>query len=751
MSRQRIVTFRFEGIGDDPAESRAADWQYRGDPDHGLPALAGLPGGAITTKVNPIAGSLDFATFSPRLRYGSNDPDADFQVATTFHYRDRSPLGVLSSSIDDTTTDIPLDVSGLDGEVVHIDTEAIKLGSYSSDHDGNGNPGYNNCSRGWYAIENGVGATGHDNIPEVCADHSYWQGRVVEMHVLDDGAADDPHWLGIVRNVPSEQQGATMVVKCDSLWSVFLSRQLGQGNQVIEPREHGLVWFKSGDEKWLELGEYFRSEYESQVMKTGSWSWSDEGLALQVGQSLFISPQPGSNAPVLNSAEEPNFDGFRKDVDQPVREVLVYGKAFEDYVTSRGKAPGPIPTHTSAQPHHPVRIADAHFSSTSWRETYDFAASDFLEGTWGLGLGTGPLPVLDLQDTAWMEVDHLVYGWDGQAVQPGELTDMLHRWGWMCAPRADGTVEYKRWGMPTIKNVSDAPAFDPLSGEFEWDKAYDQDLARVEAVVGELPWRDGREISLEITGRPQPDWEEGVVEGLKIPEVSPDNVQTAYSLLSRFGQLLKDGFDLLTCKAPDPAELPEVDDWEIGDWVRVSSLPPREKWAVDDEQPQRVEVDDSSTWVGQIWGADEPIAGGAYTLVIVMPRRGVARLRSSAMEVVTVSADKVYCASESTFGATTSDNETFQVGDQVQFWTLNLALYDATVYQIVEVGADEAPFVRLDEAPPDVSGLIMRRANIDQWDNPDAVYSGVDRPWMALADALHTLGTNDVEGDVYGR
>jgi len=159
--------FRFRGVGLDANESEATVW-----------GRGGRPGGSnfewLDDVLINIPTTLSDKTDPSTLDVQSSQVEPTFhntkQVGETFKHQATEEIAVLTSSIDDTTTTIPIDVSGLDGQVVQIGREAIRLGSDTGS-------AYGSSTRAYW----GTSSTPHSSGDHAYDHPPYWRGRIVDL------------------------------------------------------------------------------------------------------------------------------------------------------------------------------------------------------------------------------------------------------------------------------------------------------------------------------------------------------------------------------------------------------------------------------------------------------------------------------------------------------------------------------------------------------------------------------------------
>lgn len=769
MSSDLLILFKVEGIGFDTSFETAAEWTYRRDPNsgHGLRALASVPQ-TISTIVDPLTGDISLSPMNPTFHYGPQDADADKQAATTFLDRGRR-IGELATDINATTTDIPFDDGGArEDQVVHINSEAVLLGTYRSDVDGNGNGGYDECTRDMWRLPVGQGAKSHRADDPVWDGPPYWQGRVVNLQVARDGAAPETRWAGIIRNAETSSDGTKLTLRCDNFYSTVLETDL---YRKADPIEASWEWREAGGDVYLQFPDSVIGEdgdYKSQVHKPATWGEPSErnrAIAVQAGEALFVQTDNKlikESAPLANSSVD--VDESRPlDDDEPVWELALYGQRIEQIIQDefgplafRGD---PLFDADDADRHHPARIFEAHFVSTIDPGDGAVDTGDVLRGEWGMSLDLQNVGDI-VADTDWLAVDHYVLGWGGEPVPMSKLIrDLLRNYGLLLALDQTGQASVKRYTAPTVEDLGDAPDLRAIPKTLDWDAGYDRAVTEIAPKIGDLPWQEPRPVRIETVRHPAPDWHDGERWEWAYPTVARDNVGKIQGKL--IGQIKKfeGGYPRFRVRVDDPANLDGVSRWEIGDWVLIDELPSEAPWAVDADGV-RARPDGSDAWLALIVGTKYQVAPGdgqdSWELTLIWRFSEVVRWRAPSMEVDSANTggnnDRAYCVSASQFGFGDSDNRSFDVGDDIQVYARSGAEDHVTVYEIADIGSDgSGEYLQIGGTwDQDPTGQFIRLADFDSYDNPDTAISGVTRPWIALADAAGTLGSGNDDEDQYG-
>lgn len=737
-------SWRIEGVGFDDTQSRAADFSYRVDPSHGEPSLAERPT-PKTIRAHPIKHDLELPSRTATFRYGKLDPDADPQMATEFFERDLTGTALVTARFSDTTTVVPIAQPGLDNSVVHIDHEAIKLGSFDSTAEE-----YTGCNRDVWSIATGIGATPHEAGTQVYTDQPYWHGRLAALVEERD---DSSSVVGtyIIEEVATAKNGAALKCELRNLFSVLLDQSIGGGKPIRQHEPCSLSVTNSG----VLVIDF--SSMDSTVRKVGSSS-DLSGYALHVDDSIFLVSRgarysvPLLDGPLIEQGEDMDGDTKIADLEADAYEVAAFGRQVKNEYLSYASTPTMIPTEgQTTYEHHPVNIFLAHATSQRYTQS-DGPPVDVMQGDYGLGL-TSQLSESVVSQHRDHAVDHYFTGLGGDSKPVSDLIALLYRWGYAMVPKSDGTAEVKRWGAPTVESLDAASDASALAGTLRLEAGYDDQITEVKMLVGDaLPHRDPKEITQTISDRPQPDFVSGRQMEMSLPEVSANREDFLVGRVTAESQFLKYGYETTTIRVLHEDAVSGVSSWELLDWVAIVDMPTEERWKVVDGS--RAVADGSFDWLGQIVGLTR--AASYVELELIMPRTKLVRWRGPAMEIVddthTTDDDFVECETTTQFAFTDIDCTAFKVGDEIAIYSRDLSKRKGP-FEISDVqtsGSNPGLTISGTFGLGSMVGDIVRIADYDNYDNPSAHLTGVDYPWVFLADSASTLGSASDDAHSYG-
>jgi hypothetical protein len=194
---------------------------------------------------------------------------------------------------------------------------------------------------------------------------------------------------------------------------------------------------------------------------------------------------------------------------------------------------------------------------------------------------------------------------------------------------------------------------------------------------------------------------------------------------------------------------------ELGDWIRINSLPVRPpRWAVDRNGDQ-FEVTPDQPLYGWVRSRKLSPAGGARLEALIFFQSLVKRRSPSMYIDDDAGAGRLYTLDAPLFGTfdrfsgnAEPDSQSFEAGQEIKIYNRNMEIVSSNVYEIYSIGSDSTgPYIQLDGATSfDTSGEYVRLADYDDYDPIND-----PREYIYLADASATLGTDNDSADLYGR
>jgi hypothetical protein len=712
---------RFEGIGIDPAQAGATAWGYGESPAtpgprDWLDAMAVQPA-SIDSSVDPATGEFSLSAFVFEL----HNLDT---VALTFLYQQTQPTGFIRIALSRTGTTVSIDRTDLSGEVIFVGMETIRLGT----HTGSGN--YSGCNRAYH------GSTGstHDLGRGYYLRAPKWRGRAVELVSHSDSGSAVIRWRGLVDGISTSEDGTILRISCRELWSTLIGTKVNRGADAVQ--EHGIrlrTLTPGAIDGQLRAGSSAIKQTLIQAESSPRYGF------FQVADGLFVfnyaSPsngvwrpasvaQGGSGKTVLDSDYDPRSPDrvLNPLTTFPIYEVFCVFKDLDRRLVALGDPPASA-TRGYDYPYHPLTIAAVLlFGSDS--AVGDRARYDSATPRWAANLGNlfadNIITVLNglIAETRGIEVDFFLLGWDGKEedIIRVIVTRLLRPYGFFLGVTTDGLLTIARF------RLFDVTAYDAAIGnevealtsplQIEYDTAQGSAVDVIEARVGELPWRAGRNITLQASGGDADRSRLGDNQRWTVDysTIDASNIDEAIRRVIALSQL---GVWAL------PRIMIRVDDANItgrnldhGALCTLADLPINEAYLVDNQGNRLTALNNAVEFTGMIIGRRYLVGPRAYeiTLLLTNFRGGLGRLRCPSMRVFSKSGSTVTAPTVSEYGGLTHDAAEFNVGDQVQFYVAStFALFDPAVYTITGIN-NATRVVTLNADPGAVTGTIMELA-----------------------------------------
>ena len=730
-----IIAYTIEGIGSDTSLAgglalyHGLNAPYASSVREWWACVDDLPS-PLSTSVNPYTG--DWSTSGLTMVLSASD-----RVAALLMRKQRRIDDTLSLGISAASTTVTITSTTLAGEPIWVGDETILLGT----HTGSGE--YTGCTRGFW----GSTAQAHLGSDGVYTVAPTLEGRLVQLieHNPDTGA-EVTRWRGFVTDI--EMDGAHIRVNLEELLSVWSGAEInrdtpnlitnGQATVVYTPDVLGVIRGFGGA---LRYTSRVRASYT-----TGA------AFALQVDdaiQRLNYSPALSS---LVNRIEGVEPEAEPQSTPERVFEVF--------YVSPRSSQT--TSTQDLTYPYHPIAIALALLMSTG---TGSNGAYDVLTETWGLGIDYVALDLFEAAITAnpSIMVDRLVLGWDGELVNVFDVIQrvLLRPFGYFLTVTATGLVGLGRLRLLDIEDWSNATANSVsayIDGPLTLDRAMQSIPQVITATVGGAPWSEGQRVTvrepsrstrlgrLQRTRETQLDYQ--VLRPERLGLTSNRTTGDLSNALVNLLQLQLDGVPRLHIRVADYQEN-GVGAYDLGNIYRVSDLAVEDAWITDKEGARTIDLT-SVAYAGMLIGRSWDASNYSYTLELLLLNYEVGafvRWRAPAA-VVDVSSGADLDMLD-IMGGEPTDAETFTVGDEVSFWTVDGVSAGLGTGIVTAVGTD---FIELNADPGDVSGLVMRLATSDNYSN-DTIFSLTPRSYAYLANASGQITEEDAstsDADIYG-
>lgn len=746
-------------------------------------------------------------------------PARDDLFETFLHVQHTTSIG-LSAALQPATADVELDLSSsplspgsLEDTVVWCQKEAILLGSYNS-----GNGKFETSTRGYY------GSRQADHAKNVNVYESHlpdWDRRRVVLYEIDlDRLTLAQVWPGYIdlseqSDLRSTKTGAGIVIPAAD--TTAHNEAVSVRHEPLHPESGVRALQVSTRESLGDRGEYSgRTSITWHVEKpqTASAQYShDTGIAWRVGDTLCL--QKGgvyARQGVLGSPRPAGPSGTTfepADLENDPHEVLLIarelddgsGPVFANPVSSSRELDGQPGSYGSVQiadpaiyPYHPLAIGMALELSTARADTVPEEFDVLQAPDWALDrrelYADGIIERAHeiIQRTSYLRIDQLVLGWPRDPVALIEQIDryLYHPFGLFRVLDDQGNPTIEHFRLADAKDLLDAQtgAFgNPVPAIPDPDGAGLLDLRTgqgstvdvVEILYDGLPWREPKSIYYRPTEGQQV--EKSQYQG--DPEFTLDlstikDRSTAVRMAERIGVLQSTQIPQFSIRA----EAPDVTgaSYDGGGFISLDDLPLKKRWLLDVGGTRVNVISQVARFAVMLQGWRYYMGNRTYRLDGLLTNfvgQQSVQLRCPAAHVLDVTTDgngdvtAVWVSPTSAFGAAGTDADEHAAGDDVRFYTENLALRGAA--PTVEIAAiasstattpgtgETAYKIDLDTA---MSGAdkpqeddFMRFADYGQYDNPGHggdYLTGYGRIYAWLADAAGTLGAAEDDEAIYG-
>jgi hypothetical protein len=392
---------------------------------------------------------------------------------------------------------------------------------------------------------------------------------------------------------------------------------------------------------------------------------------------------------------------------------------------------------------------------------------DIFGPQWGLGLPIGWFDttsisaLLDAPLAGGAKIDQLVLGWDGESVDCWEACRMMLRAkGFFPGYSAEGKLTFARARLASVLDIGNTTVA-PLPRTLREESAEGDGIDRLVAIVGKTPWFDGDRIEVNLRSDadvldPPNSLRNGIFASknaveLDLSVLAPADLESAAYQLQAYVAMRGLALTRIYVRANDPGTI------DLGDIVKLGDPNLQTSWFTDIDG-NRVEIDASARWYGQVLGFKRNLMDGTIDLELRMNTDEFARVRAPAA-VVASDASNVYTCTN-TFGGPLgggTDTEQFTAGDEVELWTPDGTRRSGTaaspdVQYVTSTGTNT---ITLDAAftTTPTAGDIIRIAHMSDANGfPDSDSDLVDGycPYVFAADAARTLGPDDVDAHIYG-
>lgn len=773
---------QIEGIGHAPAVESARVWGYKrwvvlGDPEkpeHWNDAsLDELPRG-VSSSVDPLLGRFDSASFVFELA-------ATEDALITFASQGTSPFSNLLADLDANNTFVPCPFPGLDGVVVYIGRETIRLGVESP------GTGYTGCDRGWHdsrAVAHGSGAGVYALPPRIL--------RQVWLVCWDPTAGTlRRRWTGFLEDWETDDTMTRVQLRCSEFFSTIMKMRVGAGrdlspvSSIRYVRNGGRAYsgvIRAATSVHKPIGDRWVTVQVGDALLAGYYDW-DEGTITLDAATPLLGSLSGEDALITD-------DEVGTEVREPIFEVYMISPELDRIY------PGVSALTGFWSPYNRLAAGLALLSSTKETlATLSPKAADYVEvdihgAAWGLGLD-GELDTDTWDEQVFLaeeipEIDQLLLGWDGARENVFDVVNnkLMRPWGRFFALSEDGRLGAASLGGIDVRDFCEAQSrgitvISPkFGGTLKFDGNGASALGRITAKVGELPWRkpstleiralDVTTQQLDLAEPRETTYDLSTIARANLAELGDgdaadgillelvDRVALMHGLMPRLTVVARDsrldaGLDFslgkkVSIKAglPEDARIPVPRAGEPAQLLALADVTSND---------QKVRL------IGTIVDRDFITKNQAWMLTLLLTGYSngvIGRLRAPSAKMIHANPaeNKLIIPPGSIFGhLEDADPLSFEVGDDIELWTRTGQKWaDSEVREIVEVDELEITLDGwFDSNPASASPLYIRLATSESYSN-DVHVACFERPFFYLADALDTINElgDDVEADSYG-
>lgn len=693
-------------------------------------------------RINPYTGRIKFG--AQDLSFHRNDLEKQLFEARNSTFDDTVATDI---SPGDTAIELNNPSTWSDRDIIHVNQETIKLGTYNSS-----NGQFENCTRdarGFKVTNEGYHGAGDPVFGDKSGGVPYWRNRILRSRIPGTSTS----WYGVIQSItwPNPTQ---VDLRVNNYYSSLIGSKVGRGDHTISRREHSWNWRrKNGKTGISSLGYLGSDQYKSSVRKDDDTS---KNLAIQLAGALWSegwtsttyieTPGHGSQRDVSDQLDDGETVA---PVEEDAYEVALFG-------AGNAGAVDPLFASNVEDRKHPISILRVLLESSS---RPDINGYDILSERWGMGLSTSGTAEQTHPD---VEIDQLVLGWDGEGKTFGQLIRQLAVGFGFVPVLNDGELDFKRFGAPTIDQGFTDLTVEP--GPISWDEGLDRQTSEIEVVRQGWPWDESRSISIDTKNDPSTggasrgQWADKKKWTYEYPTLSPRNSDSDAwpyvrgEMISRIVRS-QEGRPVLTVETQNRAIEP-------GTWVKITDLPVSPEEQIVDGAGNLVEITQSNPLYGWVKGRRLE-TGGVNELEILVFLQELVKLRGPSMICTATNADndKAYTDTVPDFGSydrstgdSIPDSETFDPEMTVQIHHRNLKVASTTEHIIVGIGEDDTgPYIQINSSwAVDPTNKVLRVSHLSDYTTPD---KDQRKPiYVAANNGVLAKGTsNEQSADLYGR
>lgn len=782
------IGLQIEGLGLFEDRASATIWQYRTwrhIPDVEKPSewrehgLRELPRG-VSSSIDPFAREWANSAFVFRMPVTEN-------VLKTLFWQVNEPFYLLDAAIDASQTTLPINTPGLEGSVIFIGRETVRLGTFLGGV-------YTDCERGYWTSKNvphpeGSGVYGG---PPKLKDRQVW---IVQLDIKT--RTIKRKWTGFLKNVSTDSTYTSVDVQCSEYFSTIARLRLNRDAR-------NLAIGSSLERVQTPTSDFIRGvipDYTPRMRKLDQTSASV--VWLDVDGRLVRGVYNGRDVTIERVDNLVVFDNHEPELipEEDIVKITPVTDCFEVFfVDPEADAAHPFGNVSSTSalfnPYNRVAIAYGLLVSTiaTATSTVPDLSLGFVEAD-----VFGPNAALDIEDyldvESWWEaiaaaeeslpVERMAMFFGGDSPEALDVVSniLLGPGGFILTITEAGLLGCQRFEAMDIRQLCEAfenpiRVLSPREGGvFELDGALGSGIDQIVAKVGGAPWQKPSKqiINAGVTADTvRPDFAASNRVTFDLQTLKRARAASSFDGDSGDDALLELIAFIVQAHWASPrlkirtrgAALQGLSEpFDLGRYISIGSGFPSDKvFPIPDAAGGRPKLitlpdEDQDTLIrltGMIIGRDWKIESQLYELTLLLQSYRnalVARLRAPSMRLTGVvgASDLLIGPVTSDYGEQGEDAQIFKVGDQVELWHRDGRRWaDSVVREIIAI-TDET--IQLDgwfaSAPP--AGLILRLAPSTTYDN-DAHVACFNRPWVCLGDdngELDVLGELE-EADRYG-
>lgn len=735
---------------------------------------------AITDNPQSISDSCDPITAEVSLSAFTFQANASDLLVELLLYQQVEPVARVDQEMSDSTTSMftTVDLGVEAGDPIYVGAETVRVVNVVA------SAAYT-IARGQYdtrAQEHPVGRGVNTRVPR-------WRGRGIELYSRDTSRnpAATLRWSGFVDRIKRVSNGTKIAITGRNRWAAAIETKSGRASFTARSVRARIR--EVGDDPARPL---LKGSANAPIGIFNSNS-PDEAYYAQFGEALvavrvrdtyedecFVEFDSRS---LLGSTIE--YEVEEDPLDADLRPIFLISPiaddqwiADRDLVSDVGGQPWtPSVLSPAMTPYcyHPYQIAvflltGGVLDASGGLTYYDYANQFTLDFRDLLGDDFVERVADLIEATPDLKVDHFMMGWgaDEADVFSTVSEKLLRPYGAFFGVTQSGLPDIRRFAAMTVADIEEVEAdsriIEALPGPWvgDVDPALEQSIDVVSAVVGELPWRDGRKVEVSAVGAGSGRTRIGDGGRWEL-DYSTLSVNKAFEVvenLVRKSTFSAFSFPRIRVRCPDTT----MDDlYDIGGAVRVDTLPVEGAYLLDNTGTIIEFLDDDIDTQIQFYGIiiERQFFPGprTYEIVVMLTswRTAPIRFRGPAGVVIGIGSFEGRATIEleddtfSTLANAASDFSEFfgEDGDDgaVTVDICNADLSTKATMPVREFRPSENDIVLTIASTPAVAGEVIRLSSYD---------SGMTLPetglviYNFLADANEVLGDDDDPGHEYG-